>query len=173
MKRWVWGCCSLMLVGCSDARIDQLDATLADIRRAPGGQAPNIISPMPDPQPLDYRYAEARSPFLAPESVQSQALLSQQEASEFAPDYQRPAEPLESFQLETLRLVGTLRMGGQHIALIATPDGDVNSVGEGNYLGSNHGQITRISSQEITIVERVFSQQQGWQERQAALVIDE
>lgn len=172
MRRLILVCCSILVAGCSDADLNQLDATLAEIRRAPGGQAPDIISPMPAPRPLDYRYAEARSPFLAPESVRSQELLLQPEASEFAPDQQRTTEPLEHFQLQSLRLVGTLGMGGQQVALIASPDGSVTSVREGNYLGSNHGRITRITSQEITIVERVFSQQQGWQERQAALVID-
>ncbi|MBR2514127.1 MAG: pilus assembly protein PilP [Halomonas sp.] len=173
MKRLMWVCCSIVVAGCSDAHLDQLDTTLAEIRRAPGGQAPDIISPLPAPRPLDYRYAEVRSPFLAPESVRSQDTLLQPEASEFAPDQQRTTEPLEHFQLQSLRLVGTLGMGGQQVALIASPDGKVTSVRVGNYLGSNHGRITRITSQEITLVERVFSQQQGWQERQAALAIDE
>ncbi|AVI61261.1 pilus assembly protein PilP [Halomonas sp. GFAJ-1] len=174
MKRLMWVCCSIVVAGCSDANLDQLDTTLAEIRRAPGGQAPDIISPLPEPRPLDYRYAEVRSPFLAPESVHSQdAALLLPEASEFAPDQQRATEPLEQFQLQSLRLVGTLGMGGQRVALIASPDGKVTSVRVGNYLGSNHGRITLISSQEITLVERVFSQQQGWQERQAALAIDE
>lgn len=173
MKRLMLACCSTALVACGDANLEQLDTTLAEIRRTPGGQVPAIVASLPDPQPLHYQHAEARSPFLAPEIVSSAERLLLPEASEFVPDLQRVPEPLESFQLQSLRLVGTLSMEGRQMALIATPEGNVINVRAGNYLGNNHGRITRIAPQEVTIVERVFSQQQGWQERKAALVIDE
>ncbi|WP_249976889.1 pilus assembly protein PilP [Vreelandella olivaria] len=173
MKRIAAVCSSVVLLGCSDTNLEQLDATLAEIRRAPGGKAPMMIAPLPDPQSLDYQYGGMRSPFLAPDSVPGNEIQGPQETSLLAPDQQRMPEPLEHFQLQSLRLVGTLSMGGQRVALIASPDGNVSSVREGNYLGSNYGQIIRITPQEITIVERILSQQQGWQERQAALSIGE
>ncbi|AQU83401.1 MAG: pilus assembly protein PilP [Halomonas sp.] len=173
MKRLMLACCSAALVGCSDANLEQLDTTLAEIRRTPEGQLPAIVASLPDPEPLRYQYAEARSPFLAPEILSSAERLLLPEVSEFVPDLQRMPEPLENFQLQSLRLVGTLSMEERQVALIATPEGNVVNVQAGNYLGSNHGRITRIAPQEVTIVERVFSQQQGWQERKTALVIDE
>jgi type IV pilus assembly protein PilP len=93
--------------------------------------------------------------------------------SALAPDQQRTPEPLEEFQLEALRLVGTLRMGGKQVALISAPDGSVYSVREGNYLGTNYGHITAIGPQEVRITERIFNQLQGWQERQASLTLNE
>ncbi|UYV19752.1 pilus assembly protein PilP [Halomonas qaidamensis] len=165
--------CSVGLSGCSDPQLGQLDQTLSEIRRAPGGQAPEIVKKLPEYQSLDYRFSDARSPFLAPEGVRENALQVEQVMSELAPDQQRTQEPLERFQLQTLRLVGTLRMGGQQVALIAPPEGDIVSVREGNYLGTNHGLINQIGPQEISIVERVFSPQHGWQERQATLTLEE
>lgn len=157
-----------LLVGCSDAKIDELEVTLDEIRRSPGGQPPELVSPIPAQKRLEYHYADERSPFLAPEVVSSQTL----QLGELAPDQQRPSEPLEEFQLQSLQLVGTLSMGSQHLALIASPDGRVTSVRVGNYMGSHYGRVTQITPQAITLVERVFSQQHGWQERQATLAID-
>ncbi|MFG6667281.1 pilus assembly protein PilP [Halomonas sp. HNIBRBA4712] len=156
------------LAGCNDAQLDQLDATLADIRRAPSTQAPLEIAPFPEPQVLNYRYSESRSPFLAPERLtRSETIASRNSA--LAPDTQRPLEPLEAFALTSLRLVGTLTMGGQRIALIATPDGSVVNVREGNHMGANYGEITRITRDEVTLVERIFDEREGWQQSPAAL----
>ncbi|MDX1355887.1 MAG: pilus assembly protein PilP, partial [Halomonas venusta] len=64
-------------------------------------------------------------------------------------------------------------MGEQQVALIEPPEGEVISVREGDYLGTNHGLINQIGPQGITIVERVFSPQQGWQQRQITLTLEE
>ncbi len=90
-----------------------------------------------------------------------------------APDQQRTPEPLERFSLQELRLVGTMRMAGRQVAMIASPDGSVTSVKEGNYLGTDYGQIAQISAQGIQVTERIFTQREGWQERQVSLVINE
>ncbi|MDG4870348.1 pilus assembly protein PilP, partial [Guyparkeria sp. 1SP6A2] len=77
---------------------------------------------------------------MAPESIRTQASSALLESA-LAPDQQRPPEPLEQFPLPSLRLVGTLRMGGQQVGMIAAPDGSVTSVRVGNYLGTDHGRI--------------------------------
>lgn len=173
MKRLVVLLCIAGLTGCSDPQLGQLDKTLAEIRRAADGKAPEVVEELPAYPSLDYRLSDARSPFLAPEGVRENVLQVEQAVSEFAPDQQRAQEPLERFQLQTLRLVGTLRMGEQQVALIEPPEGEVVSVREGDYLGTNHGLINQIEPQGITIVERVFSPQQGWQQRQVTLTLEE
>jgi type IV pilus assembly protein PilP len=64
-------------------------------------------------------------------------------------------------------------MGERQVALIASPDGNVTSVKEGNYMGTDYGRIAQINAQEIRVNERVFTQPEGWQERQVSLVINE
>ncbi|MCP1314848.1 MULTISPECIES: pilus assembly protein PilP [unclassified Halomonas] len=157
-----------LLAGCSDANLDQLDATLADIRRAPSQQAALAIAAIPPPVVLNYQYSDARSPFLAPGRPMASATIAPG-TSALAPDTQRPLEPLEAFALQSLRLVGTLEMGGRRLAMIATPDGNVTSVREGNHLGANYGQITRITRDEVRLLERVFDEREGWRESPAAL----
>ncbi|PAU73594.1 pilus assembly protein PilP [Vreelandella alkaliphila] len=173
MKRLVGLLCIAGLAGCSDPQLGQLDQTLAEIRRTADGKAPEVVEELSTYQSLDYRFSDARSPFLAPEDVRENVLQVEQAVSEFAPEQQRAQEPLERFQLQALRLVGTLRMGEQQVALIEPPEGEVVSVREGDYLGTNHGLINQIESQGITIIERVFSPQQGWQQRQVTLTLEE
>ncbi|WNL39677.1 pilus assembly protein PilP [Halomonas sp. PAMB 3264] len=157
-----------LLSGCNDAMLDQLDATLADIRREPNVPVAIDAAPFPEPALLNYRYSESRSPFLAPERLARSETIATRNSA-LAPDTERPLEPLEAFALPSLRLVGTLQMGTQRVALIATPDGSVVTVREGNHLGTNYGEITRITLDEVTLVERILDEQQGWQTSPAAL----
>lgn len=160
-----------VLSGCADAELAQLEHTLADIRQSPGGEPPNVNVVWPESQALAYIHSEERSPFLAPDAI-VEGGMSRTEGA-LAPDRQRTSEPLERFPLQELRLVGTLRMGGRQVAMIASPDGNVTSVREGNYIGTDYGRISEIAAQEIRISERVFTQREGWQERQVSLVINE
>lgn len=159
------------LAGCVDADLTQLERTLADIRQSPGGQPPIIAVALPASHTVSYLYSEGRSPFLPPDAIaQVSANLSE---GALAPDQQRTPEPLERFPLQDLRLVGTMRMAGRQVAMIASPDGNVTSVKEGNYVGTDYGRIAQISAQDIRVTERVFTQREGWQERQVSLVIND
>ena len=40
-------------------------------------------------------------------------------------------------------------------------------------MGTDYGRIAQISAQEIRVTERVFTQREGWQERQVSLAINE
>ncbi|GEN29047.1 hypothetical protein HVA01_26930 [Halovibrio variabilis] len=160
-----------LLTGCADADLAGLERTLADIRRSPGGQPPVVSVSLPESPPLKYLHSQERSPFLPPEAVADNNVSRSDSA--LAPDQQREQEPLERFQLQSLRLVGTLRMGGREVAMIASPDGNITSVKEGNYMGTDYGRIADITGQEVRVTERVFTQSEGWQERQVSLVINE
>ncbi|MGP9767448.1 pilus assembly protein PilP [Halomonas sp. AOP13-D3-9] len=160
-----------LLTACADADLAQLESTLGDIRQSPGGQPPVMAIALPESQDLAYLYSDGRSPFLPPDAI-AQSGVNRSEGP-LAPDPQRTPEPLERFSLQELRLVGTMRMGGRQVALIASPDGNVTSVKEGNYMGSDYGRIAEINAQEIRVTERVFTQRDGWQERQVSLVINE
>ena len=167
---WLVACVGV-LTGCVDADVDQLAQTLEDIKRSPGGEPPTITVSLPESQPLAYLYSEGRSPFLPPEAI-AQGNVSRDDGA-LAPDQQRTPEPLERFSLQELRLVGTMQMGNRQVAMIASPDGNVTSVQEGNYMGTDYGRIAGISGQAIRVTERVFTQREGWQERQVTLSINE
>ncbi|MCH4810844.1 pilus assembly protein PilP [Vreelandella neptunia] len=171
VKKAAFIAAALVLTGCVDADLTQLEGTLADIRQSPGGQPPVIAVTLPASHDVSYLYSEGRSPFLPPDAIAQESVNRSEGA--LAPDQQRSPEPLERFPLQDLRLVGTMRMAGRQVALIASPDGNVTSVKEGNYMGTDYGRIAQISAQDIRVTERVFTQREGWQERQVSLVINE
>ena len=60
----------------------------------------------------------------------------------------RNREFLEQFSLDTLKMVGTLKLGGQNYGLVQTKDGLVHRVVPGNYIGQTDGKIIDISRLE-------------------------
>ncbi|MDQ7727973.1 pilus assembly protein PilP [Halomonas sp. SpR8] len=162
---------AIVLSGCAETELDQLERTLADIRQSPVGQPPVIAFELPESHNLAYLYSDGRSPFLPPEPTAQG--IANRGGSALAPDQQRTPESLERFPLQELRLVGTMRMGERQVAMIATPDGNVTSVKEGNYMGTAYGRVEHINGQEIRVSERVYTQSEGWQERRVSLVINE
>ncbi|RCV91383.1 pilus assembly protein PilP [Vreelandella rituensis] len=158
------------LSGCGDPQLGQLDQRMQEIRQMPGGPPRIVIPVVPEYQPLEYRHESLRSPFLPREAILSAA--NEPFDDRLAPNQQRPEEPLERYPLQELRLVGTLRMGNRHVALITAPGGEVFSLSEGNYLGTHHGRIKRIDTNAILIAERVFTERDGWREREVELMLE-
>ena len=176
MSRWQYWRMSvlawpLLLSGCIDAQLGSLAQQLEQIRQVPGAQQPLVVPRVPEYQPVAYVHGGSRSPFLAPDAVTGLSVPAQTVSYELAPDTSREPEPLEQFSLQELRLVGMLKMNDRQRALIRTPEGDVVSVNEGNYIGPDYGRIVRIDDTHIEIDERIFNQTSGWQIRDVTLAI--
>ena len=89
------------------------------------------------------------------------------------PDQNRPREPLESYPLDSLKMVGTIGGKGGIEALIKDPQGVIHPVHEGNYLGQNYGHVTKIAEDHIDLVELVPNGTGGWMERDATIALGE
>lgn len=87
------------------------------------------------------------------------------------PDQNRVREPLESFPLDSLKMVGTLGKAGSAEALIKDPQGVIHPVHDGNYLGQNYGHVTNITEDHISLVELVPNGTGGWMERDATIAL--
>ena len=85
------------------------------------------------------------------------------------PDTNRRKEPLETFPLDSLRMVGTLEQHNKLWALVADPNGVVYRIAKGNYVGQNHGRIDNISNDKITLTEIVPDPSGGWRERPTSI----
>ena len=88
------------------------------------------------------------------------------------PDLDRRKEPLESYPLESLKMVGTLIKGKMVHALIQA-DKNLHQVKIGNYMGQNDGRITAIHEDRIEMVELVPDGAGGWLERQAKIALED
>jgi type IV pilus assembly protein PilP len=117
----------------------------------------------------DDREQTRRDPFGPSREEQEQA---QAQGTGPQPD-KHPREPLESFPLDSLRMVGTIGLGNAIEALIKDPDSVIHRVHLRNYLGQNNGKITAIAEDHIDLVELVPNQTGGWMERQATVALGE
>jgi type IV pilus assembly protein PilP len=153
------------LVACSSAD-DELTRFIEDTKKEPGGR----VEPLPEIKPYEtfvYAASDLRSPFLpsSPGSGAGQAGVR--------PDQKRNREFLEQYSLDTLKMVGTLRLGGSIYGLVQTKDGLVHRVTTGNHIGQAEGKITEISPSKISVIEIVPDSLGGYMERPAALALNE
>lgn len=156
--------CAVALTACSSAD-DELSRFIEDTRKEPGGR----VEPIPEVKPYEtfaYAAADMRSPFLPGGSGGSSGMAG------LRPDSKRNREFLEQFSLDTLRMVGTLKLADRTYGLIKTKDGLVHRVLPGNYLGQADGRVTEISPSKISVVEIVPDGLGGYMERPASLALN-
>lgn len=152
-----------VLVGCSssDSHSDLREFIDENKKRPPGKikEAPQI-KPY---EAFSYDAYRLRSPFDRPVSAKLQQQIVSS-SSNVKPDLTRKKERLEQYDLSSLNMVGTLTSGGSLWALISDPDGSIERVRQGNYVGRNNGKITSLSEDKIDLLEIVASGE-GWLER--------
>jgi type IV pilus assembly protein PilP len=149
---------ALLVSGCATDQ-DDLEEWIAEVKKRPGGR----IEPLPEVKPYEtfaYNAIDQRSPF---------SIMSPAGPTGVRPDSKRNREFLEQFSLDTLAMVGTLKLGGRSYGLVQTKDGLVHRVLPGQYMGQNDGKITTISDSKISLVEIVPDGMGGYMERPAAI----
>lgn len=169
-----------MAVGCVNRDKSDLDNYVAEVLQRPGGQ----IEPLPPIRPYQrylYQSAEAklRDPF--------QTFLNKAPDQEVALEHRNDAvqqryadeisahnrEELEGFELDSLRMVGTLQNNDELWGIIQDNAGTVHRVQIGNYLGRNYGKILNIQEERIELREVTKDPDGRWEERQASLALNE
>lgn len=93
--------------------------------------------------------------------------------SGITPNLVRTREELESYTLDSLRMVGTVNIRNNLWALIGAADSTIHRVKPGNYLGKNHGKIVRVLDDKVELMEIISDGPRSWQERQAAIALAE
>jgi type IV pilus assembly protein PilP len=154
----------VMLSGCS-SKDEDLDRFVSETKKEPGGR----IDPLPELKPYEsYAYSSqaVRSPFLPGGSGGAA------NAPNLRPDVRRNREFLEQYSLDTLRMVGTLRLADRTYGLVKTKDGLVHRVLPGNFVGQADGRVTEISPSKINVMEIVPDGLGGYMERPAALALN-
>ena len=155
----------LVLVGC-DSKIDAVNQKMAEIRNEPA--LPIEPAPVFSPVPLfNYSAHQLKSPFM-PSSLAAE--LKIMAGKRVYPNFNRQPQPLESYALESLNMKGSMRgKTNETIALIQTPDRQIERVQVGNYLGMNQGRVVKISPTQIDLVEIVPDGRDGYVERPRTL----
>jgi type IV pilus assembly protein PilP len=152
---------SFIVAGCSGGQSD-LQKWIADTKKKPGGR----IQALPEVKPYEsfvYSASAMRSPF--------QPVGPGAGASNLRPSTRRNREFLEGFSLDTLKMVGTFKVGSSFYGLVQSKDGLVHKVQPGNYLGQNDGKVTDITGSKISLVEIIPDGLGGYIERPASLAL--
>ena len=164
MRLWValaLGAC-VLLAGCGGESHQDLRAWMADQGKGARGR----VDPLPQIKPYE---PFAYNAFDLPDPFKPRKIEPTKGSNKLAPDLTRRREPLESYPLESLNMVGTLAQGKTTYALVRTPDKDVYQVTIGNYLGQNFGVILAINESEIRMKELVQDGGGDWTERTGTL----
>lgn len=159
-----------LLAGCS-ADHDELRGWMEQQRREAKPNVPPLQPPKRfDPQP--YTTAQAVEPF----STQKLSVALKQEARQpnslLASELNRRKEPLESYPLDSMSMVGSVNREGQPFALLRV-DNLLYQVKVGDHLGQNYGLITKIAETEIVLRELVMDAGGEMIERPATLQLQE
>ncbi len=167
-------CCALAttlsVVGCG-ANHEELQQWMEQQRRE---VKPNVKPLQPpkkfDPQP--YSAAQSVEPFSNQKLTVAIKQESRQPNSLLSGELNRRKEPLESYPLDGVRMVGSLAKSGLPFALLKV-DNLLYQVKVGDYLGQNYGRITKIAETEIALREIVQDAAGEWIERVSTLQLQE
>ncbi|HRJ51725.1 MAG TPA: pilus assembly protein PilP [Candidatus Thiothrix moscowensis] len=155
------------LAGCTQDSTD-LDQYMASVKARPPAQ----IEPIPEIKPyvrfiypghdIDPFDADILKPDVAPGADGG-----------VSPDPNRVPEFLEGFPLDGLRMVGTVYQGKDLWALIRIPDGAVHRVKVGNYMGKNHGKVTKVEETKVALLELVENGFGGYKEQENTIALSD
>ncbi len=169
MKHLVIIMLTLILAACSGEEHSDLKQELNNLSKDLRGK----IDPLPvvkPYEPVPYAASDMPDPF-GPAKIEL-VTKSASSGGGLKPDLNRPKEPLESFPLESLKMVGVLQQSKQTFALVKA-DTSLYRVKVGNYLGQNFGLVTSIGENQVQLRELVQDATGDWTERQSTMQLQE
>ena len=172
----------LGIAGCVSSDMSDLETQVSKIMSKPGGR----LEPLPEIKPYEaYVYEsgklEARNPFKRFYVVEQSLAIEESEGpvddgltEEMRNEIQnRNREELEGFELDSIKMVGTLQNEDNHWGIVLDPGGIVHRVKTGNYIGLNIGKITSIEEEQIEVREIIKDNSGRYGERKALLPLTE
>lgn len=160
---------TLFLTGCGGEPFGDIKTWMQENTQNLRGK----VEPLPEfkpYEPLAYTAFELPDPF---NKVKMDVAKQSGGGGGLRPDPNRRKETLETYNLESLKMVGTLQQGREISALIRTTDGNLYRVKIGSYLGQNFGMVTSISETGLVLKEIVEDSGGDWIERTTQLGLDE
>ena len=172
----------LGITGCVSGDMSDLEKQVSEIMSKPGGR----LEALPEIKPYEaYVYESgklgARNPFKRFYVVEQSLAIEESEGpvddgltEEMRNEIQnRNREELEGFELDSIKMVGTLQNEDNHWGIVIDPGGVVHRVKTGNYIGLNIGKITSIEEEQIEVREIIKDNSGRYGERKALLPLTE
>lgn len=134
-------------------------------------QKPEPLDPLPTLtkfEAVPYTVATERDPF------DPKMMADSSSTTQLRPDDSRPKHTLETFALDSLKMVGTMGApNGRLTGLVQAPDKIVYRVNPGNYMGQSDGRVSAVFEDRIELIEVVSDGAGGWMERPATIALEE
>ena len=159
--------CAFLLAGCGDSDVREVRDWMTQVQH----DTKPSVKPLPEPKdfiPYAYDAKEQVDPFSQNRLLAELAKAATTSTNPNQPDLQRPRELLETYPLDTMRMVGTMAKGGTNYALVQI-DRSLYQVKPGQRIGQNFGVVTRVSDDAVNIREVVQDAAGEWVERMAKL----
>jgi type IV pilus assembly protein PilP len=160
----------IALLGCT-AETDELQSWMEQQRREVKPSVEPLVPPKKfDPAP--YSSLSAVEPFSAQKLTVALKQEARQPNSMLSAELNRRKDPLESYPMDSMSMVGSVNRQGRPFALLRV-DNLLYQVKVGDYLGQNYGKITKITETEIALREIVQDAAGEWIERTGTLQLQE
>lgn len=157
------------LGACGGGQHDDLEQFVREAGQGMRGK----VDPLPEVKPYEpfiYTAFDVPEPF-KPRKLKGS--MNDGGGSGLVPDLNRRKEPLESFELEKLKMVGSLQQNNVIYALIKAPDNSLHRVRSGNHMGVNFGKVTSVSETEVHLTEVIEDSSGEWSEKQSSVTLVE
>ena len=159
---------TVMISGCEQN--SDLQTYVAQVKARPA----QPIDPLPTItpyEPMAFIAQESRNPFIDPQPEQGQ-IFSKTKVKCIQPDITRPKEELEQYSLDNLMMKGTLSDNRGLWGLVLAPGGIVYRITADQYMGLNHGKITKVTKNDIEVVEMIPDGSGCWNNRTTTLTLN-
>lgn len=154
---FIWACGS---------QIDEVSQEMAEIRKLKSQHKIDLPQFHPVPT-FSYSAQHLRSPFVLssmPPRLKDSHYMSAKQRQGIKP-------ALEQFPLEELQFKGSLRnQHGDYIALVQTPEGRLERVQLGAYIGVNQARVVQINLFQIKVLESAYDGKRGYVTRPRRLL---
>jgi len=160
-----------LLAGCSGSDVAEVKSWMADVDK----NSHVNVKPLAEPKtfiPFAYSVREQTDPFDPNKLLAELARAAAQGNNPLRPDDKRRREFLETFPIDTMKMVGTITKGGVAYGLVQI-DRAVYQVKAGQWIGQNFGKVTGVADTAITIKETVQDAGGEWVERMSKLELQE
>ncbi len=162
---------SLALAACGESSVQEIKLWMEGVKKDTKSFVPKLSEPKVF-VPFIYASKDAVDPYDPNKLLIALAKLKDKSGSALKPDMDRRREPLESYPLDSMKMVGTLERPGLQYALLQV-DKLIFQAKVGNYIGQNFGMVTSIGETEVEIKEIVQDATGDWVERKAKLELQE
>jgi type IV pilus assembly protein PilP len=161
----------LMLLAACGAEQQELAQWMDQQRKEVKPNVQPILPPKKfDPQP--YLAADAVEPFSSQKLTVAIKQEARQPNSLLSAEINRRPEPLESYPLDSVSMVGSVTKKNTPFALLKV-DKLLYQVKLGDYIGQNYGKIIKITENDVSLREIVQDASGEWTERISSIQLQE